>query len=230
MYLIRHSERLDKVDINKWINSDRHKINSLDIPISENGLKIANDKIKNILLNVLKDDLGFIYSSPFTRCIQTSLEFQRFILNKYKVLIPIKIEYGLTFEYSYDMDLYVDPPKFIIKKNKVKYINKNIKIIDNYLKNKNIFKRFGDKLFDIKYKSIISIDEINNPTSLINTMNNRFSAILNISKQINFNKINIICTHGDNMTFIKSFVEETWNQKKKFFIIQRCLLLLYENK
>jgi hypothetical protein len=207
MYVFSHSERLDLVDKNTWIKSDRFSKHSRDTPLTENGIKIANQKINEILTN---ENMGSIYSSPFTRCIQTSLEFQKAIKNKYDILIPIKIEYGLCHEFINQHNLnQLNNSKIIIKNNKIESVTGSY--IDKYLENKSIFNRYNKKNFDIKYKSIMTIKEINNEKTLYSAFNKRFNTILKISEQIDFNKINIIVTHNENITAYKSFIEQKWN-------------------
>jgi hypothetical protein len=212
MYLIRHSERLDFAEEEKWKKSNRFKSNFFDTPLSENGFKIANDKINKILMNINKEDLGIIYSSPLTRCIETSLEFQKVIKNKYKILIPIKIEYGLTHDFNNQLYIFFPSSKIKIINNKLEYIKDSSKFIDKYLENNNIYKRYGKQNFDITYKSIVSIDSINNESSYINSINKKFSTILKISKKIDLNKFNILCTHGEVISYTKSFIEKKWNR------------------
>lgn len=42
-----------------------------------------------------EDNIDFIYSSPFSRCVETSIVFIKYILKKYKKDIKIRIDYGL---------------------------------------------------------------------------------------------------------------------------------------
>ena len=49
VWLIRHSERLDHVDRNKWKKSYRYKQNKHDTPLSKYGFKIAKKAAKKYL-------------------------------------------------------------------------------------------------------------------------------------------------------------------------------------
>ena len=105
MYFVRHSERFDKVKPDAWKASKRYKDNPQDTPISENGHKIAEKTMQDILRKDSRE-IGEIYSSPAERCIQTALEFQKQIKEKYSILIPIKIENGLIYD-QYNIENYI---------------------------------------------------------------------------------------------------------------------------
>jgi broad specificity phosphatase PhoE len=121
MYFVRHSERLDHVDPEKWENLKRYKQNKNDSPLSENGFKIAHKSIIEILKND-KRDIGYIFSSPAQRCIETALEFQKEIQRDKGILIPIKIENGLIYN-----KWCVNFPVFKkVESNRIIWGNKNL--------------------------------------------------------------------------------------------------------
>ncbi len=91
---IRHSERLDIKNKKKWINSKRYKENQFDTPITKKGIKIAQDTTEKLIKKM--KDVDYIYSSPLTRCIQTSIIIKEIIKKKLNKDIKIRIEYGLT--------------------------------------------------------------------------------------------------------------------------------------
>ena len=129
--LIRHSERLDASNEKKWRRSKRFKENIFDTPITKNGEKIA-EKAINQLFNSGYDKIDYLYSSPLTRCIQTSLVIQKEIKKNLGKDIKIRIEYGLVE--------YEDPP-FILRNGKFVIDSKSI-YIDKELSIKNIISFF----------------------------------------------------------------------------------------
>lgn len=90
LYLIRHGDRLDytKQGANKFKKSKRYKNNPHDTPLSASGKK----EIRKLSKNVLPENIDYIYSSPMTRCIETSIE----IINTVNSKAKIRIEYGLA--------------------------------------------------------------------------------------------------------------------------------------
>ena len=88
IYLIRHAERIDQSKDNKerefWNNSIRYKTNFYDVPLSLYGIQQAYNKISKILKNYT-GDFDYIYCSPMTRCIQSALQFQKYIFDKFLV-------------------------------------------------------------------------------------------------------------------------------------------------
>jgi len=81
--IIRHSERLDSTNEKKWKKSVRFKENPEDTPITKNGKKIAKEAINNIF-NSDFDNIEYLYSSPLSRCIETSLIIKKEIKTETK--------------------------------------------------------------------------------------------------------------------------------------------------
>jgi len=197
MYLIRHSERLDSVDWNKWTKSKRYQENPYDTPITKNGYNIA----KQTILDILKNDdheMGNIYSSPAERCIQTALEFQKQIYKKYKKLIPIKVEYGLIY---FNIGPVNALTKYKYEDNKVIFDNSESFLIDKHMSLKDISKRYGIEKFDMDYKSICSIEKVN--SEFVNTeksLNRIISTIIGLYKNIdNKNFLFILASSNADM-------------------------------
>jgi hypothetical protein len=235
LYLLRHSERLDQSTDEKeklsWKKSKRFRQNPLDVPLSINGVEICKDKIKNILgdiyidinklnnnLKDLQDNFGFIYSSPLTRCIQTSLEFQKYIESTYSIKIPIRIEYGLFPNFFGETDtLYfsnsIDNNNILIKfvNNKLKII-KPVTYIDDNLYFEKIIKKYGKKNFDLDYKPIYSYEKINSQYILRpqDICSHRINTFIKLSKLLNNNKINLIVTHGEIITLFNNWINNKW--------------------
>jgi broad specificity phosphatase PhoE len=158
-WLLRHSERFLHDD-KEWINHSRYTQNKRDMVLTERGIKYIAVKAAEEIMKNDKNikDMTFIYSSPMTRCIQTSLIVQRIIFKQTKKFIPIRIEYGLC-EYSV---IYHYLHKTYDKKTN-KYIllldKKEALVLDNQLTLKNIIKQYG-KYIDATYKSLYSFKQL----------------------------------------------------------------------
>lgn len=101
IYIQRHGLRLDIVDKltgnNRWKTSSRFCQNFNDSPLFDNDELAIHKNAKFIT-----DKIDHIYTSPATRCIETSL-----ILNKY-IGAPISIEYGLMESQLYSSNALND--------------------------------------------------------------------------------------------------------------------------
>jgi hypothetical protein len=190
MFFIRHSIRLDHANKEEWIKHKRFKTNKNDPPITDFGKIYAFQKLSEILKNT-PNDFTYIYSSPMTRCIETSIQFQNYIKDIYDKHILIRIEYGLT------------PYKIL-----------NNKILDDELQKEYIFKKYNIINFDTNYNSIFNFNDINNEKKLLNSINLRLCTIKNLIKKINKKKITLICTHSENLFLLKNFLDVKTLQKK----------------
>lgn len=191
IYFFRHSERLDKINLEEWKKQERYIENKNETPITSNGKDIT----KKAILELLQNDnrtVGNIYSSPSERCIQTSLEIQSEIFKKTGNFIKIKVEYGLVY--------------FVVQKQedfKISFADNNFElkkrnIIDDYMTLKNISNRYGSDKFDMDYEPIFLIKQINEASENFETqLNQRIETVYGLYKKINNDKINICCTHGE---------------------------------
>ena len=102
-YLIRHSERLDKIDKERWLeevhsNSSRDpKDFSIDTSITENGILLARKAAKTLANNVPSSDLSnikVIFSSRMRRCIETAYYIAK------ELNLPLCISRGLALSVS----------------------------------------------------------------------------------------------------------------------------------
>ena len=216
MYFIRHSEKLDFIDEDKWKKSTRYHENKYDCPLSDNGIPIAEKFIKKFIsiLHIEKGAINkiILYSSPLTRCIQTALVFQKYISNKYDIMIQIKIEYGLI-EIGHDL-CGVDNLEF--KKGYLQQKN-TLSPIDKKLEPKNIFKIYGKVNFDTKYKSIMSVDDVRKNKIIIEQYNGCISFLHKLGKSVDNNKINIFVTSGALMNLlIATTKSEMKNHMKEY--------------
>ncbi len=228
IYFIRHSERIDVSDPNKWKKSERYKENENDPFLSSNGKKIAVEQLKKLMDSKFGSDIDcinnidFIYTSPFSRCIETSIEFRKYILKKYKIDVKIRVDYGLCPQIPGDWIFWFSENKNnIVFKNGNFEIKQTTKFLDNQLKQKNIYKRYnGEDNFDCEYESTVSFDDINNEFSSSNSyeksVNNRIKSINEITK--NLNKFSLICTHGEVIMLVKNLLEKKWkNDEENLF-------------
>lgn len=179
-YLIRHSERLDYYDENTWKRSDRYKDNKKDPPITKRGVIIAKDATLKILNDMCVGKIHlykYIYSSPFSRCIDTSIVIARSIEMKTKHKPLIRIEYSLR-------ELYPIPLQ---------------SLMDEQMKADCLFIKYHEHqdLFDKMYIPFVDFDECHN--TCLNPLNEFYLPFDTIEK-INKKDINsIICTHGLNL-------------------------------
>lgn len=220
MYVVRHSERLDKTSPDIWKASKRYKENPQDTPLSENGFKIAEKTIVDILKKD-KREIGEIYCSPAERCIQTALEFQKEIQKKKGILVPIRIENGLIFDLNNILP--------IIKKFKKRSVVfgeeiEQIIFVDDYMLPKNIAKRFGMEKFDLEYRPIVSVEEINSPNRPEKQFNMRLNTVFDICERVDETKLNIAVTHQEivcdticQFCFRLKTVEELSYFQRKYF-------------
>ncbi len=196
IYLIRHSERLSQIDREKWEKSARYKINNKDDSITKNGKVIASTTMINMCESgKITENIEYIYTSPFSRCIETSLIFQKVIKQFLQIDVPIRVEYGL---------IEISPNKnFLIKKNKIELDN-SIELLDDQLELLNIYKRYGIAHFDTNYKPIYTYKQTNFDKTFEDGCNRAYKVFEYIKKNTISNKVNILCTHGTYMNIIYS--------------------------
>lgn len=222
IYLLRHGERIDQSKEQKekdtWINSSRYKTNFYDIPLSMNGINQSYTKIGKILTknsNSNSDcEFDYIYCSPMTRCIQTSLQFQKYIFDKFNKIVLIRVEYGLAihlfkenemFGMGYNVKLIGD--KFVI--------TDIFEFIDKYLDKENIYKRYGIKRFDTNYQSVFTREQINLEQTYTEALNSRIKSIKQIAKNTNKSKISIICAHCETCYLLYNYMKKIWLNTKE---------------
>ena len=157
-WVIRHTERLLRSD-QKWKKTDRFKENEYDMPITSKGkkylIKAVNEMTK---VDEDFDKIEYIYSSPSTRCVETSIEIQKNVYKLTKKFLPIRIDYGLRELHPIN---YYDHLK--LKNGKIEYnvdFKKEI-ILDKKLHLKNLIKKYNVKkpVIDKKYKSQTGFDD-----------------------------------------------------------------------
>lgn len=194
-WIIRHTERLLKTD-KKWKKSSRFKENEHDMPITSRGKKY----LKNAVLEMIREDdefdkIEYIYSSPATRCIETSIEIQKNILKLTHKFLPIRIDYGLRELHPV---YYYDHLK--LKNGKIEYIVdfKKEYILDKKLHLKNLLKKYNTnhKIIDKNYKSQTSFTDAKYKS--IDQVTGTNFALKSFKRIIKNDKIGhyIICSHS----------------------------------
>jgi hypothetical protein len=216
IYLLRHAERIDQSKDNKekesWIKSMRFKTNLYDIPLSLNGVNQAYSGIAKVLKNY-KGEFNPIYCSPMTRCVQSALQFQKYILDKFKILVLIRIEYGLSIHLYKENEMFWMGTNIKLVGDKF-VVGKMFEFIDKYLDTDKIYKRYGVKRFDTQYNSIYSRDQINNEQTYTDAINIRINTIKIISQMVDKSKITIICAHCETCHLIYNYVNKKWISAK----------------
>jgi broad specificity phosphatase PhoE len=109
LVVLRHSERIDEVDLPLWIqmvNEEFKRNNNRNIDdfesdplITENGKYIASDAGQTLVTDIFSNDnfenLRFIYCSKLRRCIETAYEVSKVFASK-GLNIPILVSRGLA--------------------------------------------------------------------------------------------------------------------------------------
>jgi len=185
-YIIRHSERIDYADESFWKQTRRYTENSNDPTITKRGIKLASDATKKILnnMNGSLNKYSYIYSSPFARCIDTSIIIATYlnIIREKRGISPIRIriDYGLR------------------EFNPIPLRN----LMDNEMSIGSIIMRYRNHvmLFDTFYESSDSFDDMKQ--SSLNPMNEVYRPLDAMEKIYNNDHHSIICTHGLNIAII----------------------------
>jgi len=216
IYLLRHAERIDQSKDQRekeaWNKSLRFKTNPYDIPLSLNGIGQAYMNIGKILKN-FTNEFDFIYCSPMTRCIQTALQFQKYILNRFNQMVLVRVEYGLAIH------LFKENEIFSLGSN-IKFINdkfivtKIFEFVDKYIDRDRIYKRYGSKRFDLNYKGIMSREQINNEQTYTDSICSRINTMKQISLMIDKSKLTLICAHCETCHLIYNYICKKWTNAK----------------
>ena len=230
LWLIRHSERLDHVNKKKWRNSYRYKQNKHDTPLSKYGFKIAKKAAKKIYdkEDNIKD-IKYIYSSPMTRCIQTSVVLQDYIREKTGHLPLIRIEYALREIYTVSELNYVTLSRGLFKEE----INKDTFFyLDDQLRLPNLYKKFRYR-FDTTYKPFMSFEDVSLKDKNYRSAYNKIvKTYRHIEKNDKHNKI--ISCHGGVLIPLHAYLmgkfENDSNFHDKFLDDNYCVLSNFINK
>ena len=154
-YLIHHGLCQKELADSNWLASERAAINPFDAPLSEKG----REQIQKIA--PIMDGIDVIYTSPFTRAIETALHLKNFL----KKDVAIRVEYGLAEAAILTDFTGVVTPEFIN--------GQFVKLIPNHvlINNRTYYSHFDDELMlnhlferypelDSTYNSKFSFKEI----------------------------------------------------------------------
>ena len=103
---IRHGQRPgtqnDQAIKDAWESSERFKVNHFDEPLTEKGLQESYETGKK-LINHIQDPntFAYLYSSPYTRCIQTAIQIAKGFKEVSGKELKIRVEYGLAENINY---------------------------------------------------------------------------------------------------------------------------------
>lgn len=194
IWIIRHLHRLDREEPKKWIATKRYRENQYDTPLNTFGKKCAIEAGLQIAKNTPHiKRFKYIYTSPFTRCIQTSLGIVEGIKKHTGKELQIRIEYGLA-EY-----VPINLEQFYVQNQTLFKIRQPI--LDYHLAMPQLLKEYGNNI-DKTYKSLYTKADIESETiwdsseRTVKVMNN----ITNNYKNI------IICSHQLPVTIANMFL------------------------
>lgn len=217
IYLLRHAERVDqtknKEEKEFWNKSSRCKTNLYDIPLSINGIEQAYNEIGKILPKNYKGEFDYIYCSPYTRCVQSALQFQKYIFDKLKKIVLVRIEYGLSIHMYKENEIFWLGSNIKLVGDKF-VVTKMFEFIDKYLDVNKIYKRYGIKRFDINYKSLFTREQINSEQTYTEALNSRILSIKQITQKYDKSKITIICAHCETCHLIYNYINHKWLSTK----------------
>jgi bisphosphoglycerate-dependent phosphoglycerate mutase len=216
IYLLRHAERIDQSkdlkEKESWNKSLRYKNNLYDIPLSLGGVTQAYLKIGKILKN-FKEDFDYIYSSPMTRCIQSALQFQKYIYDNFKKIVLVRIEYGLSIHLFKENEMFCLGSNIKLQNDKF-IVTKIFEFIDKYLERDKIYKRYGIKRFDLTYKGIITREQINSEQTYTDSISSRINTIKKIASMIDKTKLTLICAHCETCHLVFNYINKKWISTK----------------
>lgn len=217
IYLLRHAERMDQSkDIKEkeaWNNSLRCKNNPYDIPLSLNGITQAYTGIGKVLKG-FQGDFDYIYCSPMTRCVQSALQFQKYIFEKYNKLVLVRIEFGLAVHLFKEYEMFWLGTNIKFKDDKF-IVTKMFEFVDKYLDRIKIYKRYGVKRFDVGYKEIVSREQINLDQTYTDSIATRINTIKQIGLITDKSKLTIICAHCETCHLVYNWINKKWLSTKE---------------
>jgi bisphosphoglycerate-dependent phosphoglycerate mutase len=218
IYLLRHAERIDQSKNQKekdiWNKSSRCKTNLYDIPLSTNGIMQAYVGMGKVIPKNYKGEFDYIYCSPLTRCVQSALQFQKYILDKFNKIVLVRVEYGLALHMFKENELFWMGNGIKLVKDKF-VVTKMFEFVDKYLDKNKIYKRYGKNRFDTNYKSIFTREQINSEQTYTDALTSRIATINKIAKMVDKSKITIICAHCETCHLIYNYINRKWLSAKK---------------
>ncbi len=197
IWIIRHLHRMDRDEPDKWRRNPRMLQNFLDTPLTDFGKDAASKAGLEIVYNTPDIDLiEYIYSSPFTRCIETSIEIAKTIKKQTRKSCKIRIEYGLSETIPVQLDF-------------VKILDRNLTIdkfplLDYEMSIDRIYSRYPS-FIDMSYRSLYKKSDI-----IAETLTNSAERIVNVMHHLNKNGHEnfIICSHQIPVTLANMYLYE----------------------
>lgn len=194
VWLIRHLHRLDRDEPHNWKKHPRINQNFLDTPLTEFGKEAAYKAGKEIVANTPNvKKIKYIYTSPFTRCIETSLGIAKAITEHTGKQIQLRIEYGLSEAVAIHLE-------FLKVLNQSLFVDR-VPILDFKLSVNQIAKDYHPHI-DTKYKSLYKKSDITLET--VTTSAERVVKVMNYL--CNNQKNMIICSHQIPVTIANMFL------------------------
>lgn len=216
IYLLRHAERIDQSKNLKekeaWNKSFRYKTNLYDIPLSLNGINQAYNNIGKILKN-FKGDFDFIYCSPMTRCVQSALQFQKYILDNFNKLVLVRVEYGLAVHLFKENEIFWLGSNIKLQNDKF-VVTKIFEFVDKYLDREKIYKRYDHKRFDTTYKGIFTREQINSEQTYTDSICSRINTLKEIAAKVDKSKLTLICAHCETCHLAFNYIQKKWISTK----------------
>lgn len=194
IWIIRHLHRMDRDEPQKWKVHPRLNQNFLDSPLTHFG-KLAAEKAGEEIIkhthNIKK--IKYIYTSPFTRCIETSLGIAKAIGNHTGKLVQLRIEYGLSEAVNIQLGFIkvIDQSLFIDR----------VPILDFKLSSAQIAKDYFPYI-DTKYKSLYKKSDI-----ILETVKESAERTVKTMNYLTNNFKNmVICSHQIPVTIANMFL------------------------
>ena len=217
IYLLRHAERMDQSknaeEREAWVKSQRYKNNPYDIPLSLNGITQAYIGLNKVLKG-FHGEFDYIYCSPMTRCVQSALQFQKYIFEKFNKLVLIRVEFGLAVHLFKEYEMFWLGTNIKFKDDKF-IVTKLFEFVDKYLDREKIYKRYGLRRFDVGYKGIVSREQINQDQTYTESIAIRINTIKKIGSCVDKTKLTIICAHCETCHLIYNWVNKKWLSTKE---------------
>lgn len=198
IWIIRHLHRMDRDEPDKWRQNPRMLQNFLDTPLTSFGKIAASKAGLEIIQNTPDINLiEYIYSSPFTRCIETSIEIAKQINQKKTSKKPckIRIEYGLSETIPIQMDF-------------IKVIDSELTIdkfplLDSEMTLDRINHRYSP-FIDASYKSLYKHSDI-----IAETLTNSSERIVKVMNHLKKYENFVICSHLIPVIISNMYLYET---------------------
>lgn len=194
IWIIRHLHRMDRDEPHNWKEHPRLNHNFLDTPLTNFGKMAAEKAGEEIIKNVPNvKKIKYIYTSPFTRCIETSLGIAKALGNHTGKLVQLRIEYGLAEAVNIQLGFIkvIDQSLFIDR----------VPILDFKLTTAQIAKDYFPYI-DTKYKSLYKKSDI-----ILETVKESAERTVKTMNYLTNNFKNmVICSHQIPVTIANMFL------------------------